>query len=136
MKFKPCIIHQEHLGKDKIINSNVYSKMLVRVDSAIKAKCQNEFQHKKEMFFQVNLKPHILRFTSCTIWTQMESFEITGSFNSLKHSVSGPATLTQNFQLLKYIPEILNDFFTFIFFQIAFTVLGIGLFLNSGRISA
>ena len=58
-------------------------------------------------------------------------------FNPLKHSVSGAATLTQNSQLLKYIPEISNEFFTFIaFLQITFTVLGIGLFLNSGRISA
>ena len=49
--------------------------------------------------------------------------------NPLKHSVSGAETLTQNFQLLKYIPEILYDFFTFIIcLQIAFTVLGIGLF--------
>ena len=51
-------------------------------------------------------------------------------------SVAGAATLTQNSQLLKYVSEILYDFFTFIIFlQIAFTVLGIGLFLNSGRIS-
>ena len=58
-------------------------------------------------------------------------------FNPLKHSVSGVATLTHNCQLLKYIPEISNDFFTFIIFlQIAFIVLGTGLFFNSGRISA
>ena len=58
-------------------------------------------------------------------------------FNPLKHSVSGAATLTQNSQLLKYIPEILNQFLTLIIFlQIAFTVLGIGLFFKPGRISA
>ena len=44
------------------------------------------------------------------------------SFNPLKHDVAGVATLNQNSQLLKYIPEILNEFFTFIvFLQIAFT---------------
>ena len=54
--------------------------------------------------------------------------------NPLKHSV---AALIQNSPLLKYIPEISNEFFTFIIFlQIAFTVLGIGVFFNSGRISA
>ena len=59
------------------------------------------------------------------------------AFNPLKNSIAGAATLTGNSQLLKYIPEILNEFFTFIIFlQIAFTVLGIGLFLNSGRNSA
>ena len=57
-------------------------------------------------------------------------------FNPLKRSVSGSVTLTQNSQLLKYIPEISNEFFTFIIFlQIAFTVLGISLFFNAGRIS-
>ena len=57
--------------------------------------------------------------------------------NTLKHSVSGVNTHAQNSQLLKYIPEIVYDFFTFIFcLQIALTVLGIGLFLNTGRISA
>ena len=57
--------------------------------------------------------------------------------NPLKHSVYGADKHTQNSQLLKYIPEILYDLFTFIIcLQIAFTVLGIGLFLNSGRISA
>ena len=56
--------------------------------------------------------------------------------NPLRHSVSGANTHTENSQLLKYIPEILYDFSTFIIcVQIAFTVLGIGLFLNSGRIS-
>ena len=58
-------------------------------------------------------------------------------FNPLKHSVSSANTYTQNSEMLKYIPEILYEFFTFIIcLQIAFTVLGIGLFLNSGRISA
>ena len=57
-------------------------------------------------------------------------------FNPLKHSVSGAASLTQNSQPLKYIPEFSKEYFTFIIFlQNAFTVLGIGLFLNSGRIS-
>ena len=57
--------------------------------------------------------------------------------NPLKHSVSCAATLTQNSKLLKYIPKISNEFFTFvIFLQVAFTVLGIGLFFNSGRIPA
>ena len=55
--------------------------------------------------------------------------------NPLRHSVSGAKTHTENSQLLKYIPEILYDFFTFIIWlQIAFTVLGLGLILNSGRI--
>ena len=36
--------------------------------------------------------------------------------NHLKHSVSGAATLNQNSQLLKCIPEISNEFFTFIIF--------------------
>ena len=53
--------------------------------------------------------------------------------NPLRHSVSGANTHTENSQLLKNIPEILNDFFLVIIcLQIAFTVLGIGLFLNSG----
>ena len=60
----------------------------------------------------------------------------TSNFNPLKHSVTGAVTLTQNSQLLKYIPEISNEFFTFIIYlQIAFTVLGIGMFFNSGRVS-
>ena len=58
-------------------------------------------------------------------------------FNPLKHSVSGAASLTQNSQPLKYIPEFSKEYFTFIIFlQNAFTVLGIDLFSNSGRISA
>ena len=57
--------------------------------------------------------------------------------NPLKHGVASAATLIQNSQVLKFITEILNEIFTFIIFsQIAFTVLGIDLFLNSGRISA
>ena len=57
--------------------------------------------------------------------------------NPLQHSVSGASTLTQNPQLLKYIPEISDEFFTFIVFsQIAFTVLRTGQIFNSGRISA
>ena len=53
--------------------------------------------------------------------------------NPLRHSVSGANTHTENSQLLKDIlydyPEILYDFYTFIIcLQIAFTVLGIGLF--------
>ena len=40
--------------------------------------------------------------------------------------MSGAATLTENSQMLKYIPEISNELFIFIvFWQIAFTVLGI-----------
>ena len=58
------------------------------------------------------------------------------SVNPSKHSVLGAATLTQNSQLLKCIPEISDEFFTFItFLQIAFTVLGTGLLFNSSRIS-
>ena len=50
------------------------------------------------------------------------------ALNPLKHGVAGAATLIQNSQLLKYIPEILNEIFTFmIFLQIAFTILSIGL---------
>ena len=65
------------------------------------------------------------------------SLNIFSCINPFKHSVAGAATLTQKSQLLKYIPEILNEFFTLIIFlQIAITVLGICLFLNSGRISA
>ena len=57
--------------------------------------------------------------------------------NPLKHGVAGTATPLKSSQLLKYIPEILNEFFTsIIFLQIAFTALGTSLFLNSGRISA
>ena len=56
--------------------------------------------------------------------------------NPLKHGVAGAVTLIQNSQLLKEILEILNEIFSFIIvLQIAFTVLSIGLFLNSGRIS-
>ena len=51
--------------------------------------------------------------------------------------MSGAATLTQNSQLLKYSLEVSNEFFTFIIYlETAFTVLGIGLFFDSGRISA
>ena len=51
------------------------------------------------------------------------------AFKPLKHSVSGANTHIKNSQLLKYIPEILHNSFTFIIcLQIAFTVLGIGLF--------
>ena len=68
------------------------------------------------------------------------------ALNPLKHGVAGAATLIQNSQLMKCIPEISNDFFYIYYFQLqlfqllqlqtAFTILGIGLFLNSGRISA
>ena len=62
---------------------------------------------------------------------------VTQLFNPLRHSVSGANTHTENSQLLKYTPEILYDFFTFIIcLQIASTVSGLGPFLNSGRISA
>ena len=65
------------------------------------------------------------------------AFERKFCFNPLQHTVSGANTHTEKFQLLKHIPEILYIFFTFIVcLQIAFTVLGIGLFINSGRISA
>ena len=58
-------------------------------------------------------------------------------FNPLKHIVSVMAILTQNSQLLKYIPEISNEFYTsIIFLQIAFAVLDTGLFSNSDWISA
>ena len=55
----------------------------------------------------------------------------------MKLTVAAPATLIQNSQLLKFIPETLNEIFTFIIFlQIAFTILYINLLLHSGRISA
>ena len=55
----------------------------------------------------------------------------------LKGGVAHAATHNQNSQLMKFVPEILNEFFTFIiFWQSEFTILDISLFLNYGRISS
>ena len=54
--------------------------------------------------------------------------------NPLKRNIVAAATPIQNSQLLKFIPEILNEIYTFIIFlQIAFTILDMNLFLNSGK---
>ena len=72
----------------------------------------------------------------CNIYIIFKCIVLYLTFNPLRHSVSGANTHTENSQLMKNIPGILYDFFTYIIcLEIAFTALGIGLFLNSCRIS-
>lgn len=55
-------VQKEYLEKGKKMNSKMYSEMLIHVDPAIKAKCQNEFYYKKVMFHQDNVRPYVSAF--------------------------------------------------------------------------
>ncbi|GBO23604.1 Histone-lysine N-methyltransferase SETMAR [Araneus ventricosus] len=62
------IIYKEYLKSCQIINSAIYSSMLIEVRNAIREKRRNEFRRKVVLFHQDSARPHVSTRTDWTLY--------------------------------------------------------------------
>ena len=89
------IIHIKHLEESKTISSEVYSEILVCVDTAVKEKRRNKFHRRKVKFHQSNTRLHVSVFTDWSLYGL--------EWNLLSHPPSSPYIAPSDIHIFSHL---------------------------------